>query len=283
MKARRLVVGLLGILATVTRIAYADTLYGATAGGPGELWTLNPANGGGLQNIGPLDNLLGANFAVSGLAFDPITGVLYGSTDISSGQSLLRIDPTDGQVTVVGAFNAPGGGTMAGIAFDSAGNLYGITSAGGANLCSININTGHATEIGPSGELFTVGGGLSISPTGIFYCVPEGDNFGTIDPTTGVYSFIGTSATPAGAGSSYSALAFDSSGTLYGIDLGETSDLVTFDLNTGAIDDLGTSVPQVDAIAFAPVPEPASAALFLGGIAALLGCKCRKASIRGVV
>jgi hypothetical protein len=268
----------LGMLAAVTQ-ADASTLYGSTAaGGPGELWILNPANGSPVQDVGPLNDALGANYAVTGLAFDPLNGVLYGSTASKSGQSLLTINPASGLVTVVGPLNSGGGGTMADLAFDASGSLYGISASGGANLYSINLATGQATKVGTSGQGFTAGGGLGISPTGVFYCVPEGNNFGTINPTTGVYTFIGTSATPGGANTSYASLAFDGS-TLYGMNLGSPTHLVTFDLATGAITDLGASVPSIDGIAFSTIPEPSTLALLLGaGMTALLVCKRRRAS-----
>ena len=211
---------------------------------------------------------------MTGLAFDPLNGVLYGSTGNKSGQSLLMINPATALVTVIGGFNA-GGATMADLSFDSAGNLYGISSSGGANLYSINLGTGQATKVGNSGQGFTAGGGLGISSTGIFYCVPEGNNFGKIDPNTGVYTFLGTSATPGGANTSYASLAFDGD-TLYGMDLGSPTHLVTFDLGNGAISDLGSSVPSIDAIAFTPIPEPATGALLLGGLAVLLGFKSQR-------
>ena len=109
----------------------AATLYASTsAGGPGELYTIDPASGAVIQNIGPLVDSLNVNYPITGLAFNPINGLLYGSTGNSfpgTAAKLVIINPLTAQVTVLGSFNAGNAGnpaTMADLAFDSAGNLY---------------------------------------------------------------------------------------------------------------------------------------------------------------
>ncbi len=254
MRAYHVLLGALGLLA-LARPVDASVLYGSTsAGGPGELWIINAANGTAVQDVGPLNDAGGKNYAVTGLAFDPLNGVLYGSTGNTTGQELLTIDPVTAQVTVVGAYNAFVASenkltTMADIAFDSTGNLYGVCSVGTPNLYSIDINTGQATLIGGSGVSFlTAGGGLAISPGGVFYSTPETSHFGTYDPTTGAYTNITDPARPAGSGASYASLAFDGN-TLYGMDLGIPTHLVTID-PAGNVTDLGPSVGSIDGIAF---------------------------------
>src|SRR5215471_1763212 len=198
----------LGMLTVTATRVEAQTLYGATSSGHGELYILNPATGGVLQDIGGLNDAGAVNYSVTGLAFDPVTGVLYGSTGGVSGHSLLTINPANGLVNVIGSFNV-GTATMTDLAFDSSGNLYGIGSSGGANLYSINVGTGQATLVGPSGKSFTEGGGLAISSDGTFYGAPIPGEYGTYNPTTGAYTHITTPTTPVGAGSSYAALAFN--------------------------------------------------------------------------
>jgi len=279
MKIYNVLLCALGMLAVVPR-ADAQTLYGATSSGHGELYVLNPATGGFLQDVGALSDSGAVNYSVTGLAFDPLNGVLYGSTGGVSGHSLLTINPASGLVNVVGSFNA-GTATMTDLTFDSSGHLYGIGSSGGANLYSINLSTGQATKIGTSGVSFTEGGGLAISSSGVFYGAPIPGEYGTYDPTTGVYTHITTPATPAGASGDYSALAFNGS-VLYGDNLipGATqglSHLVTIDAATGSVTDIGVSVTHLDAIAFQVVPEPSTMALLLGaGAVALLANKRRK-------
>ena len=43
--------------------------------------------------------------------------------------------------------------------------------------------------------------------------------------------------------------------------------LVTINTSTGAVTDLGASINSLDAIAFAPVPEPSEWAMMLAGLA----------------
>jgi hypothetical protein len=205
---------------------------------------------------------------VTGLAFDPLNGLLYGSTGGTSGKALLTIDPVTAVVTVVGNYNA-GNATMADLAFDPSGHLFGIGSAGTPALYSINLATGQATAVGASGLSGSpFGGGLGISPAGAVYGVPQGNNFGSFDPSTGSFTFIATLPQPAGTGTSYAALAFDGN-TLYGIDLGTPPQLVTIDPATGTITDLGPTPLKIDAIAFQPIPEPGLTGLLVAMAAAV--------------
>ena len=270
----------LAVLALATNAKAATLFASSSAGGPGELYLINSANGSLVQDIGPLNDSLSANYPITGLAFNPINGVLYGSTGNSSSSTaakLVTINPLTGLVTLVGSFNAGpvnGSGTpatMADLAFDSAGNLFGVGSIGGPQLYSINLLTGQATAIGSTGLTSTSGGGLGISPGGAFYGTPTSSRFGTYDSTLGTFANIAAPTRPVGG--AYAGLAFDG-GTLYGLDLGPgpalDTHLVTFDLATGTVTDLGLSVPALDAIAFQPVPEPGVLALLGVGTLALL-------------
>jgi hypothetical protein len=265
----------------------AATLFGSTAsGGPGELYILNPATGSVVQDIGPLNDSLNVNYGVTGLAFNPVSGLLYGSTAnavAATAGKLITINPATALVTVVGNFNVTGAGagsTMADIGFDSAGNLYGIGSKGGPQLYSISLLNGQATIVGAgSGLTNTIGGGLAISSPGIFYGTPDGSRFGTYDSTTGAYSNIANPSKPAGGGA-YAALDFDGS-VLYGLNSGPGSPppthLVTIDTTTGAVTDIGASVFSLDAIAFQVVPEPGTIALLLlGGLGLVLLSKTHR-------
>jgi len=265
--------------------SHAGTLYAATsAGGPGELYIINQATGALVQDVGPLNDSLGANYPITGLAFSPVTGLLYGSTGNAGAvdATLVRINPATAQVTVVGPYNAgptnssgtPA--TMADIAFDPAGNLYGVASIGGPNVYSINVPTGQATLVGANGvSTSTTGGGLAISSSGVFYGTPTSSRFGTYNSITGAFTNISNPAKPAGGG--YGALAFDGS-VLYGLNVGSGSPppthIVTIDTGTGVVTDIGASVNSLDAIAF-QVPEPATLTLCMAGLLAV-GLKRRR-------
>lgn len=269
-------VGLLLASRSDAAVMYAST----AAGSAGQLYTINPVTGAVINDVGPLNDVSGANYSVTGLAFHPATGVLYGSTgnaNTAAQATLVTIDPDTALVTVVGAFDAgpvSGGGnpaSMADIAFDTSGNLYGVGTVGGPQLYSIDQATGKATVIGGTGFTSTAGGGLAISPGDLFYGTPTIARFGTYDSAAGTYTNIANPTKPVGG--AYAALAFDGD-TLYGLNLGPDSagkptQLVTFDLATGAITQLGTSVSSLDAIAFRPVPEPATLALLAGPLALL--------------
>jgi PEP-CTERM motif len=287
MKLAKIFICALSVLVLINRVD-ASALYGSTsAGGPGELYVLNPTTGAVIQDVGALNDPFGANYPITGLAFNPFTGVLYGSTGNSTAASaakLVTINPASGLVTVIGSFNAGpvnssgSPATMADIAFDSAGNLFGIGSIGGPQLYSINVGTGQATAVGSTGLTSTSGGGLAISAAGAFYGSPTPSRFGTYDPGTGAYANIVNPTKPVGG--AYAALAFDGS-TLYGLDLGPgpalTTHLVTFDTTTGAVTDVTASVAALDAIAFSPIPEPSTTALLASGVISILvGARRRK-------
>src|SRR3954447_24168376 len=97
--------GLVAWMAAGVNPAAGATLYGATAGNTntGDLYTINTTTGNA--------SLIGSiGFAVTGLAFDPLTGILFGSTSrnsISPG-SLITINPATGAGTLVGAYGLSG-------------------------------------------------------------------------------------------------------------------------------------------------------------------------------
>lgn len=271
---------------TLSARSYGGTLYASSAAGStGELYILNQATGAMIQDIGPLNDASSVNYPMTGLAFHPTTGVLYGSTGNSTAGTearLVTINPATAQVAVIGLFNAgPVNGTgkpttMADIGFDAAGNLYGVASIGGPDLYSINVATGQATLVGANGvSTSTTGGGLAISPGGVFYGTPTASRFGTYSGT-GAFTNIANPAKPAGGGG-YGALDFDGS-VLYGLNVGPGSPppthLVTINPATGAVTDIGASLDSIDAIAFL-VPEPATIGLFAVGLAAI-ACRRRR-------
>jgi len=211
-----------------------------------------------VKDIGPLNDSDSVNYAVTALAFHPKTGVLYGSSasaDTTTSTRLLIIDPATAQVTVVGLFNASGA-TMADMAFDSAGNLYGVASKNGPDLYSVDLTTAQATQIGDTLLTSTSGGGIAIDSNGIIWGTPTASRFGTYNLTDGTFTNKGTPAKPAGGGA-FAALAFNESGVLYALNSGPGSPppthLAIINTNDLSVTDIGVSVSAGDAIAFQPV------------------------------
>src|ERR1700724_2002950 len=107
---------LLGLcfLASLTGVLAQEVLLGTTGGVAGDLYNINSSTGAATL-IGPLVDGTFNPYAVTGLAFDNVTGILYGSTSNSSStgkRELVAINPNTGAVTVIGAFGV-GSGTMA--------------------------------------------------------------------------------------------------------------------------------------------------------------------------
>src|SRR4026207_1306943 len=123
---------LLALVLVIPRIALADLYASTAAGAAGELYIISTANGSQVQDIGPLNDAVGSNYPINGMAFHPSTGVLYGSTGNAGAvdATLVTINPATARVTVVGPFNtgifntSGTPATMADTGFDSAGHLY---------------------------------------------------------------------------------------------------------------------------------------------------------------
>jgi hypothetical protein len=273
--------------------ARADVLYGATTprNGQGSLYILNPATGGIVTTIGPLVDTTGDHFTITGLAFQPGTGVLYGATANGSPtdpRSLVTINPTTALVTPIGPFNAANGAPMGDIRFDpTTGKLYGANAVGGA-LYTIDLATGAATRISATDQAITTGSsghGLAADATGTLFTTPDGafGNLYTYDKNNGTATLI-TPLSGSPLDGAIGALSFDN-GFLFGEvnSFGPPNDLITINTTTGAITDIGQTVDDLDAIAFqvtTTVPEPSTLALFaLGGLALAGWQRWRKRSI----
>ncbi len=141
--ARLLACGLVAVSATGTATAaelYGTSLNAATGGNPApsSLYSIDSTTGAG--------TLIGSvGHAINGLAFDPTTGVLYGSTppwDASAPGRLLVIDLATGAGTPVGGpFGVP---FVSNLTFNDAGELYAFAHHGD-ELVRIDKLTGLAT------------------------------------------------------------------------------------------------------------------------------------------
>lgn len=131
--------------------ADAQTLY-SVARGDANLRTIDPATAQTLTTTAM--TLTGQTITgATGLAVHPTTGQLFVSLSLQgvSQRVLATVNPATGVVTQIGNM----GDNFAGIAFDCAGNLYGVTGDGAnvpESFFSINQTTGAATLRGALGR-----------------------------------------------------------------------------------------------------------------------------------
>jgi hypothetical protein len=270
-----------GLLATPGRAA-ADIVYAidGAGGGTSSLYTIDATTGNASAPIGTV-TVGGTGVMVTSIAYNPITGLLYGAAvdPVSGKAELLTINTSTAAATVVGQLGlTPPNTNATSLAFSTSGVLYSYVKTGNQpeSLFTINTTNGAASLIGASGISSSSGNGMAMNAAGTLYLAGKGATgpLYTLNTTTG-QATAGPTLTGAPLTlSQIKGLAFDSSGTLYGIDLQPTSflaDLVTIDPTTGQITDIGATDNGMISLAFAPaaVPEPGS--LTLTGLAAVLG------------
>jgi WD40 repeat protein len=228
--------------------AYGQVLYAADGQGgiAGNLYIINPATGGVVRTIGPI------GFAVTGLAFHPTTGVLYGTTGAENDPpALITINTTTGAGTLVGNNTC---GPIADITFRNDGTLFGWTECND-RLVTVNTATGIETEIGTGTG--SAGSGIAFSPGGTLYFTGNNSNgaLRTVDPVTGVTTVVVT-MTGGPPPNRVNALAFGPGGTLYGSVKQSPGDtLVTINTTTGVVTTVGSLPPGTDAIVFGPAAQ----------------------------
>jgi len=264
MRRAMVTLALVGLLLPWAAPAFGDRLFAAdgASGSSSTLYILNPATGAIDTTVGPI------GFSITGLAFDPTTQVLYGSTgnNSASPRNLVRIDTTTGAGTLIGPFNT--NTPMADLAFAPSGILFGWSGFQGTRgLYTIDVTTGAATFVGTNTGRgsYLDGNGLASDAAGNLFGGASDDAGSaalfSVNSTTAVSTFIANlTPFPGDPDASVSALAFDHAGTLFGIFLNieaGASFLVSIDTTTGAMTNRGQSVDALDAIAFLPNVQPA--------------------------
>jgi hypothetical protein len=250
------------------RVATAScTLFGNDAADEGRLfYVIDPQTGDGTFIGDP-------GQAVTGMAFHPVTGVLYGATAVISVETptmssidpehLITINPLTGDGTDIGSFGLMGN-TLADLAFDPAtGVLYGWRSGNSGDLYTVDLQTGTATLVGESGLTNLSGGSLEFVPgIGLVAGVEGTDTqLRIIDKNTGLP--IGDiPLTGYGEIASIAALTWDGRAFLYGVTR-KDGDLIRIDPKTGVIETIGEAAgdedASIDALAFSSCGSPAPA------------------------
>ena len=289
----------------------AQDVYIASGSGgtAGTLYKFNLSTGQQLSSV-PITNVSGNGaIGVTGLAFNPVNGVLYGvsvnNTDLGNtvASSLLTINPTTGKATVLGRLTLGSAfAPVSDISFAPDGTLYAWEARSPFSLATVGLSgaqTAKLTTVGNSGLAGTSGGGLALDPSdpNKFYLAPMGadPDFGatldTVNRQTGART-TGPALTGAPKLGSINSMAFFGN-TLYAVnssqDPEEVNDndnlpdeihIVTINLVNGAVNDLfRVKIANIDAIAFAQIPEPSTIALLVSsaaGAAALRFYRRRK-------
>lgn len=264
----------LGLMASpASAQAFTPVLYGVTPQGEGRLYTINPTTGIPSQIIGEI------GFEVGGIAFDPTTGLLYGSTtndDDFRRNALILIDQETGVGTYIGGILSDCDNAIQDLTFTNDGTLYGWTRncGDGNQLVRINKATGLGTIVGPAGGLPGVSGegnGLAVDPDdNTMWLTPDRDNgdYFTIDPATGAETNQGTLDGP--ANEPIRGLAWSCDGeTLYGTTRQEM--LITIDTATDHVTEIGFGARDQHGIAWDCTPPPAEApTVFCKGVPATI-------------
>lgn len=208
-------------LALLATSAFAQvTLYGTVnASGNSTLVRLDPATGALLQTIGPV------GYIINGLAVDPTTGTLYGSTSSQSESCsnclsrIVTINTSTGAGTVVGP---TGQSQVATITFTPSGAMYGwadqVTTPSGEDddLVSINKATGAATWVADSG-VSTGSQSFAINAAGVAYLLQNETTY-TINLVTGLPTTAGNFTLPQVSDEFHHGTFHPSTGLMYGID-----------------------------------------------------------------
>lgn len=235
-------------------VSNGGILYAAdgAAGNPNcHLYILNPGDGSVTQDIGPI------GFAVTGLAFDPQTGILYGATGgfnpSPPRRSMITINPSTGVGTLIGAEGS--GGPLADITFTSDATLYGW-GEGTDDLYTVNKSTGFATKVAEA-NFGTAGSGIAANSADILYFGgnhPSG-RLATVDRFTGQVTLHAQFSGAPQPSDEFNAFAFDANDVLYASNGGNNegsshAHLVTINTTTAVVTDHGSTLPFLDAIAF---------------------------------
>ena len=270
--------------------APGQTLYAAsvrslaTTGGQGvagSLYTVNLGSGSATF-VAPVRLAEATPIGLTGMAAHPQTGVFYAITSAlstSQGQSLVTVDVNTGTATLLGELRH----AASDIAFNRAGILFAwLTTT--SQLGIVSLSTGAVTPIGTARGAGPPAG-LAIDSKGSAYITPSGGGgtLDTVDIATG-HITTGPHMTDAPFPSAINSMTFTPSGLLLAVNsnagVPAETRLVTINIVSGKVSNIGTLPDDTDALAFTPelrrseissVNVQTLALLVLGVIALILG------------
>lgn len=228
----------------------AQVLYAAKGGSSttSDLYTVDPVTAVG-SSVGDIGH------AMTGLAFDPTDGTLFGATSSNSTanpDTLITIDTTTAAATVIGALSSK---TVPDIAFDSTGALFGWNNTD-KRIVTIDKATGAVTNLAsaPAFAGFAFGNGLSFTTVDVLYFSPKGatGNLYTVNTSSGAQTSLGamTQGTLPTSTGSIMAFSFTDADVLWGIY--NSAQLATVDVSTRVWSNVATLSPGAlwDALAW---------------------------------
>lgn len=216
----------------------------------GNLYTINLANGNA-SLVGPI-RLANKHVGVTGLAWHPVSGVLYGITAEQSPNyphALVTIDPATANATLVGDLGVHGSD----IAFDSKGTLY-IWLPGTSRLGTVNLTTAQISPLGkPAGQGTPAGIAIDLQDMVFVTAKGAGGTLDNVDLSSGQLQ-LGPPLTGAPFSTQINSMCFSPSGLLLAVNSNggspASTKLVTINTATGAVATIGSLPDDTDAIAF---------------------------------
>lgn len=283
MPAALLAIGMAWSPAVTAQKLYAASVQTVAQSGSvgGSLYTVALATGSA-SFVAPIRLNSSAPLGITGLAVHPGTGIFYGiSSPLSRNfpASLVTVDPTTGDARMVGPLRIAGSD----IAFSRAGILFAWLPAT-SQLGIVSIETGAVTPIGAAGPPGPPAG-LAIDTEGHAYITPTGAA-GTLDIVDIATGAVRSGPALAGAPfeSAINSMTFTPAGLLLAVNSNAgapaSTRLVTINVASGAVANIGTLPDDTDGIAFATAPGRDTAAgvnwqnialLALGVTALILG------------
>lgn len=134
---------------------YATVIFAGGGAAPSELHTFNPVDG-----AGTLVGLTGVG-AISGIAFNPLNGTMYGIAGGPGPADFYRINLSDGTASVIGTTSMQAGS----LSFGPDGRLYaGGTGPDAGDIFIIDPNLGTSTLLGSTGSSNGITGLTMLNP-----------------------------------------------------------------------------------------------------------------------